>query len=127
MKWIVIISAMLNYGFMAIDGTRGLMIGDYIRPSAGEYAGQLGPWSGLVEATGMDPESGSMKLLFVVWGIAGLFVTGCFFRQLPWSRRGMMLMSISSLWYLVPGTVLSAVQIILLLSMRPDTKNRDKP
>jgi hypothetical protein len=120
MKWIVIIAAVLNYGFMFFDGSKGLIAGDYVRPATGEYAGQLGPWSELVEATGMDPESASMKTLFVIWGIAGLFVTGCFIKDLPWSRKGMMLISISSLWYLVPGTVLSLLQLAMLLFVRPE-------
>lgn len=126
MKWLVILAATINYGFMTFDGARGLVIGDYIRPSSGEYAGQLGPWSELVEATGLDPVSDSMKLLFLIWGSAGLFVTGCFTKSLPWSRNGMMLMSISSLWYLVPGTILSLLQIILLLLIRPAGKRSVK-
>ena len=41
-KWIIILLAVLNFGFMAFDGSRALVKGDYIRPSQGQHAGQLG-------------------------------------------------------------------------------------
>jgi len=46
---------------MAFDGTRALIVGDYIRPQTGEYAGQLGPWAKLVRKIGIAPESTFMK------------------------------------------------------------------
>jgi hypothetical protein len=113
-KWIIIVSALLNFGYMAFDGTRGLIIGDYIRPKSGQYAGQLGPWSKIVKSVGIDPESAFMKIGFLAWGLIGIIITVCFALNLKWSWQGMLLMNISSLWYLFLGTGLSALQIILL-------------
>ncbi|MEZ4688278.1 MAG: hypothetical protein R3B47_20120 [Bacteroidia bacterium] len=114
LKWIIILLAVFNFGFMAFDGLRALTVGDYIRPQSGEYAGQLGPWSKIVSAIGIDPESTLMKGLFVVWGIAGLGMALCFGLGLPWAWKGLLIISIATLWYLVPGTVLSALVIVLL-------------
>lgn len=115
LKWIVILLAFLNAGYMAFDGTKALLTGDYIRPKTGEYAGQLGPWAKAVEKVGIDPLSTFMKSVFVFWGIAGLIIAVCYALNLPWSWKGMMIYNICSLWYLFMGTGSSILQIILLL------------
>ncbi|HEY6504226.1 MAG TPA: hypothetical protein VIZ28_09655 [Chitinophagaceae bacterium] len=117
-KWIIILLAVLNFGFMAFDGSRALIKGDYIRPQSGKYAGQLGPWSKLVKTIGIDPESATMKTIFVLWGLAGLIITAFYISNAGWARNGMIVMNILSLWYLVPGTASSILQIILLLIRR---------
>lgn len=122
-KWLIIISATLNFGFMAVDGTRAFMVGDYFRPSSGEYAGQLGPWSQVVEAAGINPEGVAMKVIFVVWGMVGLGLTIGFVGELPIAAQGLLILSILSLWYLVPGTILSLIQIVLLWLYRRKTGN----
>lgn len=118
LKWIVIGLAILNFGFMAFDGARGIMMGDYVRPKSGQYEGQLGPWVKVVRFVGIDPESAFMKMTFLLWGLLGLSITVCFAMNLHWAWRGMLIMNIGSLWYLIPGTVFSAVQIILLVTMK---------
>ena len=118
LKWIIIVSATINFGFMAFDGTRALTIGDYVRPKTGQYAGQLGPWSNAAKFVGIDPESTIMKALFVLWGVIGLIVTICFAFDLHWAWTGLLLVSISALWYIVPGTALNVLQIILLIIIK---------
>jgi len=115
LKWIIIVAATVNFGFMAFDGTRALTVGDYVRPQSGEHAGQLGPWSKVVKSIGINPESTLMKVLFVLWGLAGLTMTFCFAINLEWAWAGLLIVSISALWYLVPGTALNVLQIILLV------------
>lgn len=118
LKWIIIAAAVLNFGFMAFDGARGIILGDYLRPQTGEYAGQLGPWSKLIEAVGIDPESTTMKLIFVLWGVTGLTITFCYAFNIAWAWPALLIISIATLWYLVPGTALSVLQVLLLLIIR---------
>lgn len=118
LKWLVIILASLNFGYMVFDGGRALTKGDYIRPTSGEYAGQLGPWNKLVESIGIDPESTLMKVIFVVWGLLGLVVTVGYALNLGWGWKGMIILNICSLWYLWMGTGSSIIQIILLTIIR---------
>jgi len=110
--------AVLCFGYMAFDGGRALATGDYIRPEAGEYAGQLGPWANLVSAVGIDPESNAMKGIFLVWGIAGLVITFGFATNRTWGAKSLLVFNILSLWYLMFGTISSAMQIVLLLIRR---------
>lgn len=117
-KWIITISAVLNFGYMSFDGSRGLIVGDYLRPESGEHAGQLGPWSDVVAAVGIAPESNAMKTTFLVWGIFGLVLSVSFGMEVRGASKYLLWASVFSLWYLVPGTVLSIVQIILLLIYR---------
>ena len=74
--------------FMTFDGLRALILGDYLTPTTGPYAGQLGPWSSVVSAVGIAPRSSTMKVLFVIFGVAWLGTTAGFLRRTPWSARG---------------------------------------
>ena len=117
-KWVVVFLAVLNFGYMTFDGSRALIKGDYIRPRSGTHAGQLGPWSKLVAKIGINPESTTMKVIFLTWGIAGLIITICFVLKINWAPNALIVINILSLWYLVPGTISSALQIALLLIKR---------
>ncbi len=114
-KWIIVIFSVLNFGYMCFDGSRGLIVGDYVRPETGEHAGELGPWSNVVEAVGINPESNTMKTTFLVWGILGLVIAVSFAMRVNQADKYLLILSICTLWYLVPGTVLSVLQTVLLL------------
>ena len=118
-KWVVVLLAVMNFGFMAFDGGRALIKGDYIRPQSGKYAGQLGPWSKIVSRIGINPESTTMKTIFLFWGLTGLVITVCFILNKPGSSNALLGINILSVWYLVPGTVSSVLQIILLIIRNP--------
>ncbi|MGZ5243178.1 MAG: hypothetical protein ACXWDO_11805 [Bacteroidia bacterium] len=118
LKWIVVLLAILNFGYMTFDGSRALIKGDYIRPSSGEYAGQLGPWTKLAKAVHIDPESTLMKSIFLVYGICGLIVTFCFAMNYSWAWKAMLIMNILSLWNLIFGTASSLLQVILLVILK---------
>jgi hypothetical protein len=118
LKWVIILSATINFGFMAFDGARALIVGDYIRPRSGPHAGQLGPWNKMVRFVGIDPESTLMKVLFILWGVTGLTMAFSFALGLDWAWKGLLAVSISALWYLIPGTGLNTLQIILLIILK---------
>ena len=117
-KIIIVILGLLNAGYMTFDGSRALIKGDYIRPSSGDYAGQLGPWSKLVEKIGTDPMSTTMKSIFVLFGVTGLIITICFALGKPWAWKAMLIFNICSAWNLMFGTISSVIQIILLIVLR---------
>jgi hypothetical protein len=122
LKWIVIILATLNFGYMCYDGSRALIQGDYLRPGSGEHAGQLGPWANVVTAIGIEPESTLMKSILLVWGGAGLILMVCYAMEIRKSDKTLMVFNIASFWYLAAGTLSSAIQVILLLIIR--SRNR---
>jgi len=117
-KWVVVFLAVMNFGYMTFDGSRALVKGDYIRPGSGTYAGQLGPWSKLVTKIGINPESTMMKVIFLAWGLIGLFIVLCYVLNQRWAANGLIAINILSLWYLVPGAISSSLQIVLLLIKR---------
>lgn len=117
-KWIIVLMAVINAGYMTFDGARALITGDYIRPKSGEYAGQLGPWTKLAEKIGINPMSTLMKCIFVVFGITGLIITVAFAMNVSWSWKAMLIFNICSLWNLYFGTMSGTVQIILLIIFR---------
>jgi hypothetical protein len=122
LRWIVIILAVLNFGFMTVDGSRALIVGDYFRPETGEYAGQLGPWATIVSAIGINPESGLMKGIFIAWGGLGLILTVSFAMRVRRADSALLFFNLASFWYLVAGTLSSVLQVIFLLILRFNNK-----
>lgn len=103
---------------MAFDGSRALVVGDFVTPASGPYAGQLGPWSHVVRRVGLDPRGTAVKVIFAVYGWAWLLAGVGFARGAGWSWNVMLGASIGALWFLPFGTLLSVVQIALLLAFR---------
>lgn len=116
LRWIVVALALFLAGWFAFEGGRALVVGDYITPKSGRYAGQLGPWSHVVEAIGLEPRSTFMKTIFLVYGLAWLALTARFALRARGSWWPMMIASIGALWYLPFGTLICAVIIALLLT-----------
>jgi hypothetical protein len=94
LKWIVVLIALLNWGYMLFDGSRSLATGDYIRPKSGDYAGQLGPWAKVATTVGIDPMSTLMKSIFVLFGVIGLLCTIAFAIGYPWAWKAMLILNI---------------------------------
>ncbi len=115
LMWVAAALALFEAGWMLFDGSRALIKGDYVTPKSGTYAGRLGPWSKIVKAIGLEPRSTLMKSIFVVYGFVWLIIIMCFVLQLSWARWGLLIAAIGALWYLPIGTLLSTIQIILLL------------
>lgn len=114
LRWSVVALAVLDAGYMVIDGIRALIAGDYLTPRSGPYAGQLGPWAKVVEAIGIAPRSALMKSIFVVYGAAWLAVVVAFAMEARWAGWAMATLAAGSLWYLWVGTVMSVVVLGLL-------------
>ncbi len=112
--WIVLVLALIEGGWLAFDGGRALVVGDYVTPSSGQHAGQLGQWAKVVAAVGIEPRSTLMKSIHVVLGAVWLGVMVCFALGVPWAWTGMLVCAVLGLWYLPFGTLLSIVQIVLL-------------
>ncbi len=121
MRWlrsIIIILAVLQAGWMTYDGARAFIVGDFVTPTTGPYAGQLGPWTNIVRTVGIEPRSSLMKGIFVGHGIVWLIITSFFAQKLHWAWWAMLIAAIGALWYLTIGTVSSLFQIALLILMR---------
>lgn len=124
MNWsrrIAILLALAEAGWMIFDGTRAFVVGDYVTPETGEYAGQLGPWAKLVTAVGIEPRSSLMKSSFIIYGLAWLTFIFCYAKRYKWALWAMLLAAVGTLWYLWIGTIASLIIIILLLI--PAVKN----
>ena len=118
-NWVIVIVVTFTAGWMFFDGTRALFVGDYVTPKSGEFAGQLGPWSNLVKAIGIEPRSTLMKLIFVVYSVVALVIGICFVLGQSWAWWGMLVVSILGLWYLPVGTIINIIVIGLLLFNKP--------
>ena len=119
---LVIGLAIIEAGWMMFDGSRALVVGDYVTPRTGAHAGELGPWHHVVEAVGIEPRSSLMKAIFVAYGFAWLMVIVGFVRRLPWAPTAMLVAAVGALWYLPVGTAFSTAQIAGLLWLRRNTE-----
>lgn len=119
--WIIVLLAAFEAGWMLFDGSRALIVGDYVTPKSGPYAGQLGPWHRAVSAVGIEPRSTLMKSVFVTYGAAWLCIVACFVLRFEWSWWAMLLAACGALWFAPVGTLFSLVQIVLLIVARGRT------
>lgn len=115
LKWVVILLAAVEAGWMVFDGSRALAFGDYLTPKAGPHKGQLGPWVKVVSAVGIEPRSTVMKSAFVAYGVGWLVVTIAYGFDFSGTWLMMLLAAAGSLWYLPLGTILGGIQIAILL------------
>lgn len=115
MRFLIIFLVILSAGWMLFDGSRALIVGDYVTPKSAKYAGQLGPWAKIMEAVGISPRSTLMKLIFVLYGLAYLTIMTAFLLNVSWAWWGMIIMAVLGLWYLPFGTLINILIIVLLL------------
>lgn len=115
MKWLITFFIVITAGWMLFDGSRALIVGDYITPSSGEFAGQLGPWSMLVQVIGIDPRSTLMKIIFIAYGFITFIALFGFLKNKTWGHTMLMAMAILGLWYLPIGTLVNLIVLILLV------------
>jgi hypothetical protein len=110
----------LNGAWMAFDGSRALLVGDYVTPKEGRYAGQLGPWAGLLSRLGVDPRSTPVKAAFVIYGLAVMAVSMAFLLHAAWARTALLVLGALGLWYLPFGTLVNLALLVVLIvpSMR---------
>ncbi len=118
-RWPVAALATVDAGWMVFDGMRALLVGDYVRTEAEG----LGPWADLVSSLGIDPTGTGMKVFFVAFGLSWIAVVVTYLRSPPLGRPAMAVAATVSLWYLVIGTVVSVV-ILLLLAASVWARNR---
>lgn len=102
--------------FMTFDGLRAVLLGDYLTPTTGAYAGRLGPWSGVVSAVGIAPRSTVMKSVFVILGASWLTSIVWFLRRASWSPRALAILAVATLWYLPIGTLCAILLLVALMA-----------
>jgi hypothetical protein len=110
----IVILALIEGLWMGFDGTRALLVGDYVTPRSGE----LGPWHYIVESVGIAPRSVSMKIIFVAFGLAWLIIAGTMLRRVPWAVNAALIGAVLTLWYLPVGTAFGVIEIGLCLLVR---------
>lgn len=100
---------LLQGGYMTFDGMHRLLTGSY-------FGGRLGPWAALVSAVGISP--GTVAPVFVVLGALWLVAGVAFLCRARWSTGLVIAVSAISLAYLVFGTVLSLIALVIVLMHR---------
>jgi hypothetical protein len=100
---------------MVFDGARALLMGDFVTPKQGNYAGRLGPWANLLSAIGVEPRSTAVKLIFVAYGLCYLAALTAFLLDVPGSWWALLITALAGLWYLPIGTVTNLAAVALLI------------
>ena len=114
-RLIILAFAFIQGGWMTFDGGRALLVGDYVTSRSGPRAGQLGPWSQMVAAVGLEPRGTLVKCLHVIIGLAWLVSFVMLLLGAGPARWMLFGCAIASLWYLPIGIILGGIVIALLL------------
>ena len=118
MPWARVLGTLLcavQGGYMVFDGVRAFVVGSYLTPRSGTHAGELGPWARLVRKVGIQPESAAMKTTFVVLGSGYLVAAVAWALGAAWGPWLGVVLAVGTLWYLIPGTVISVLVLLLVL------------
>ncbi len=99
---------------MLYDGLHAFVTGNYTTPRSGEYAGQLGPWAGLVASVGLPPTGLVMKSLHVGLGASWLVSAYVLMRSSGVRTGPLLLTAVLSLWYLPFGTLAGVLVLALV-------------
>ncbi len=103
--------------WMTFDGVHAFVRGDYVTPRSGEHAGELGPWARAVSAVGVDPRSTLIRAVHVALGIAWLVAAAGVLTRAAWASPATVACAVASLWYLPSGTLIGAVELLLLATV----------
>lgn len=114
MKWIILVLALFQGGWLVFDGGRALMTGDYLTPTSGPHAGQLGAWSQIVSAVGLEPRSTFIKCVHVLLGAAWIIGLIAFAKRPASGWWVFLYCGVATLWYLPIGTFVSIIVLALL-------------
>jgi uncharacterized membrane protein YagU involved in acid resistance len=114
----LVVLGLVEGAWMTFDGTRALTVGDYVTPSSGAHAGQLGPWKNVVSAVGIPPRSTAMKLIFLGYGLSWIIVALGLAFQATWALPAMLIAAVVTLWYLPVGTIFGILQLVGLIWLR---------
>ncbi len=82
LRSLIVLLAVIDGGYMLVDGIHALATGDYITPSSG----QLGPWTHAFEAIGLAPRSPVVEVWFAAFGALWLGATIAFVARARWHR-----------------------------------------
>jgi hypothetical protein len=115
--WLVILMMGANALWMTVDAGQALVNENYITPTSGAYAGQLGPWADLLGNAGIDVNSISTKTVFMIYGTVTIYCLLSFHLRRKWAWWGLVVMAVLGLWYVPFGTVLNGLSLILLLRL----------
>lgn len=117
-NWVIAILVLITAGWMVFDGSRALIVGDYVTPASGAYAGKLGPWSNLIEGFGLEPRSTLVKSIFVVYGLLALVILSYYLLGHTWGGSALIVICFLGLWYLPFGTISNLIILFLLMMRR---------
>ena len=106
--WLFFIFSWLIGWWLAYDGVRQRVTGDYTRLN-----GRLGPWAALVSSLAIDPLS--LSWFFVVLGLGFVASSfGLYLRQ-RWGLNVGLAASLLGLFYLGFGTPVAVICLVVLL------------
>jgi hypothetical protein len=94
--------------WLVYDGLHQRLWGDYVR-----LGGQLGPWAGLAQAAGLDPNDLSLYFVALGFGLLGASF-GVYWRR-RWGYGAALVISALLLLYLGFGALAALLSLALLL------------
>lgn len=116
--WLVCFLGALLGCWLLFDGVRAFATGDFVTPASGPHAGELGPWSMVLEAMGIAPRSALAKGLHGALGTLWVGSLCGLVGGTRWAWWTLVACAALSLWYLPLGTLVALAELGLLLLLR---------
>src|SRR5215216_677070 len=91
---LILMLTVIEAGWMSLDGVRALIVGSFVTPSSGPYAGQVGPWRVFAIGLGIAPNGRLMHWAFALYGLTWLAVALAFALHRPWAWAAMLMAAV---------------------------------
>jgi len=117
----VILLAVLEAGWITIDGAQALRTGEYLKPRLGGYGGRVGEWTRFASVLGAPPGSSRAKRALAGYGLAWLCAIVAYARGAGWAWWALFIFAGGALWYSSLAVPIGLTQMLLLVAGRRDT------
>lgn len=116
MRWTLIFSGLVQGIWMLVDAFQ-LLRRSPTRFSSGEL------WERMIRSLGIDPLA--MGPVLLGFGVLWIFVTMALASGMRRAYRPAIVLACASLWYALPGTIVAAIFLFALSTMRSRLQARD--
>ena len=121
LRYLILLLATLEAGWIAFDGAHALTTGRYLRPRIGSFRGGPGFWTQVASAVGVPAGSSKAKWALIGFGLGWLIVIVAYARGAGGAWWAMLVAALAATWYSALAVPISLLLSLLLFAARRES------
>ena len=118
LRFLILLLATLEAGWIAFDGAHALATGRYLRPRIGSFRAGTGSWTQVASALGVPARTSKAKWALIGFGAGWLILIVAYARGAAAAWWGMLIAALAATWYSVLAVPISLLLALLLVAAR---------